>query len=1123
MLSTENPAGPSCSSKLPAVRTLVRASPDSIPSQERDPVVLQERRIPNFSVRDYVFTSRSKGIEASWPFAAQFLQPYLKHGVNDLLPPFENPDTVRTQSLCKVAQLVQPAACSKPERIAAHFDVLEPADAGPSDGALASVLQDPTINPSPEDGKSAFCRGFTVNELGHSDDGTSQTMRTPQQAKEISSRISGLPCLVSLSGSSSKAQFQPEVIDLGKTPEKLCEPLEKKNRLIPKLDTILETSKAEDLAEMHSIALNVCPVCRIFSCTLITTLNAHMDQCLSMGSNSKAATSNVPKHRVKPRKRRLMMDIYATSCHCTLEDLDKRNGTSWASELSLIAAPVNSFCAAHTKRPEVSPTDSTNNGNGAVSADPNGVKLRILSKFKGQKLSKENFKLRKHAKEPKENKDKHFASKHLENKKLKAQKQQLISLNMLQSQIQAAAQVDCETENHQKSDKSPSHVSDSGDHEKRADILQKMNKKENCSTLEDMESITSELQSINGNLTGSPGTERVNFLHNPVHSMDESKRDSPELPSSSRWPSEGANLANGIILKLSRSSGSLICSSVMKSKETDMATWEDSDSNSNSKMVLSRSCCSLLKDETNTTSKKNTVVRSRVCLQPRKLGAIEKPFISKKLQKHRTDMKKGKNSPSNSAGVCSPTVNIHLLRTRETGTMGSHQSYTPSSITMFGGEDMNDVSPSRRNDTEHLNIVEEQKSNTSNNLSSGAECSDTEIETSDSGDYATRISMIKAVPENSEKAELPFSTKSGSPSCVEHAQTTSEIEAHAEQLKQAFDEQQRFSGEGSSIDIGNQEIQAKKDCCTIQLKECQAETLSVQESSGCLTGHGDEGLEMPEKNSSIDSVRMKAIFFKNLSSEGEPSGSPVSTDSKSQVSEVEPLSIAVNTRESIHLATPSAESIEATQDRNLKNWKQENSNIRPPHQSVSVKSSLDFAVKISSPRPSHQSQIHSVSSPILRLMGKNLMVVNHEEIVQPQTTALDCTQQVNHCASSNNHLKREISPYQHNQLSSGSPAIGSGLPMGDHQMPLDLPSTSVGGFAWASLQNGCRDQQTQQRKSSTKLTSSHHTLDKVIVIDCSPKHEADLKGCLSNSTSTLPNRPLSCYPLQHHIRDYPRI
>lgn len=90
-----------------------------------------------------------------------------------------------------------------------------------------------------------------------------------------------------------------------------------------------------------------------------------------------------------------------------------------------------------------------------------------------------------------------------------------------------------------------------------------MNKKENFSTLEDMESITSELQSMNGNLTGSPGTERVNFLHNPVHRMDESKRDSPELPSSSRWPSEGTNLANGIILKLSRSSGSLICSSVM--------------------------------------------------------------------------------------------------------------------------------------------------------------------------------------------------------------------------------------------------------------------------------------------------------------------------------------------------------------------------------------------------------------------------------------------------------------------------------------------------------------------------------------------------------------------------------
>ena len=102
-------------------------------------LVAETKLIWCFPFRDYVFTSRSKGIEASWPFAAQFLQPYLKHGVNDLLPPFENPDTVRTQSLCKVAQLVQPAACSKPERIESHFDVLKPADAGPSDGALASV------------------------------------------------------------------------------------------------------------------------------------------------------------------------------------------------------------------------------------------------------------------------------------------------------------------------------------------------------------------------------------------------------------------------------------------------------------------------------------------------------------------------------------------------------------------------------------------------------------------------------------------------------------------------------------------------------------------------------------------------------------------------------------------------------------------------------------------------------------------------------------------------------------------------------------------------------------------------------------------------------------------------
>ncbi|CAL9201404.1 unnamed protein product [Musa hybrid cultivar] len=38
-----------------------------------------------------------------------------------------------------------------------------------------------------------------------------------------------------------------------------------------------------------------------------------------------------------------------------------------------------------------------------------------------------------------------------------------------------------------------------------------------------------------------------------------------------------------------------------------------------------------------------------------------------------------------------------------------------------------------------------------------------------------------------------------------------------------------------------------------------------------------------------------------------------------------------------------------------------------------------------------------------------------------------------------------------------------------------------------------------------------------------PSMRLILKGCLSNSASTLPNRPFSCYPLQHHIRDCPRI
>ncbi|RWW09208.1 hypothetical protein GW17_00027315 [Ensete ventricosum] len=1261
---------------------------------------LQTLHVPPSFQQDYVFASRSKGIEASWPLAPQFLQLCLKHGVSDLLPPFEHPDIVRSRCLGEVEGSVQSAACSKPEKLAIHSYVLEPTDPVPSDGEPVSIQQesvstlqelvldclDPIIHSSTKDAKSTF---YEANKLSHSDVGIAVTAGTSQQAEEISSRIDILPCSVSQSRNSVKAQFQPEFSDLSHNLEKFGEPLEKNNRLVPQLGTVLEISHADHLVNnpgmiMHPVASKVCPVCKTFSFTSITTLNAHIDQCLSMGSNCEEVVNHVAKYKVKPRKKRLMVDIYAAAPCFTLEDLDKRNGTNWASELALIAAPINKV-GTHGKRTEVSPTDSTPHGNGTVHDDSCGAKLSVLSIFNEQTSSLENFELRNHAKESKASmgllasKKNNFAPEHLKSMNLEAQKEQLISFDMLPKQIQAAAEKDCRTESHQKNAKSRSHVSDSRDHDnsiapaiikqrarsKRSVILQKWTRKGNCSKLDDMIPIIRSTQimsvqpdpgrstdmntqplklpRLSENMTGSPKTNRGSFLHNAVFSMDERKRESSELPSSSsRWPSKGAGSANGFILKLSRSSGHFTCSSIMKSNETNTGTQDHSDGASNRKMVSSKSC-SMLRDQRSPTLKKNVMVKRPFCLEARKVRAIEKQSIFKKFHKHRTILRTDQKGlpPSNNAGVCSPTNNTHLLRQKVKRTLRSRQSCAPGSITKNGeGEVMNEVLPSRRNIREYSSIMEQQVNNCLKNMTSGAQSLDTEIETSgmqvaivDSGDYVTKTSAEEDVCDltaydivNSEKTEPRLSTQSDSCSCEEDAQAISESEAGAEQLKQICNEQHKFFGDGSSNEIGNHEIpmadvRGTKDYCAIQPIECHTASSSVQESSDCLTSHGDLGLELSEKGSSINSVRITASHIENLDSKGEPSGSSVSTvsavslpsptDSKSQNFETEPTSRAISDQDNLHLATPSAGRTEATRDLNLENKKQEkrgswpekepdqclddnrffysckerlsrdsevfrensiarttklkcvpnfcvgarssssfgiyenhtsnavvNSKTGPPNQLASAKSSpAPTCDSTCSPRPLPQT--HLVSSPTLRLMGKNLVVVNHRDLVQPQTTALDCTQQVNLCSngctSTNNRLKQENFLYQHGQLSSGSPSFGPSLLMGDHRTSLNLHSTPVGGFAWTPLRNGYTakpDQQTQRRNSDEKPKTSHSTVDKVIVINDSPKHQNDAKVSLSASAGTLPltlsglsplpQTPVYCYPLQHQIRHYPR-
>ena len=120
-----------------------------------------------------------------------------------------------------------------------------------------------------------------------------------------------------------------------------------------------------------STVFNVCPVCLSFTSPSNTTLNAHIDQCL------------LPeiihiKQRGKPKKMKSMVEICATAPEWTLEDLDRRNGSNWAKEVTF-AEKVNGG-------------DGKRARDGPIYVDSRGTKVLILSKLNGsfENSSKDN-------------------------------------------------------------------------------------------------------------------------------------------------------------------------------------------------------------------------------------------------------------------------------------------------------------------------------------------------------------------------------------------------------------------------------------------------------------------------------------------------------------------------------------------------------------------------------------------------------------------------------------------------------------------------------------------------------------------------------------------------------------
>ncbi|XP_010534837.1 PREDICTED: uncharacterized protein LOC104810306 [Tarenaya hassleriana] len=294
---------------------------------------------PNFCIRDYVFAVRRKDVEKNWPFSPENLQLCLKHGVKHPLPPFQSFGPVKDRSL-------------KPCTVEAASDVAKMSDDDHPTSRKVRVLA----------GKLKPCSENTLPSTA-----------TSANQSEIECLESDQP----VSDQSTVKQYPPSRSKTENTTT-IRSPTGKKCRLVVKFGS----SSAEDVASELMASSKTCPVCKNFSSSSNTTLNAHIDQCLASGSKPVSDPSSrlAARHKIKPRKIRLMTDIYTTAKECTLEELDRRNGTSWAAMGGEKRSEgVNEEGKGRRASMDLSRDSACDEAN--VYVDANGTKVRILSKL----------------------------------------------------------------------------------------------------------------------------------------------------------------------------------------------------------------------------------------------------------------------------------------------------------------------------------------------------------------------------------------------------------------------------------------------------------------------------------------------------------------------------------------------------------------------------------------------------------------------------------------------------------------------------------------------------------------------------------------------------------------------
>jgi hypothetical protein len=165
-----------------------------------------------------------------------------------------------------------------------------------------------------------------------------------------------------------------------------------------------------------------------------------------------------------------------------------------------------------------------------------------------------------------------------------------------------------------------------------------------------------------------------------------------------------------------------------------------------------------------------------------------------------------------------------------------------------------------------------------------------------------------------------------------------------------------------------------------------------------------------------------------------------------------------------------------------------------------------------------QTQLPSPSNPILRLMGKNLMVVNTEESVHPPAPSSDYILRGNYVAP-----VAFVSPNY--QFSNDSAFMNTTPGTANHQIP---PSVQAGNFVGPPLhsnsmmQSEYHSQQKSYRNLVPVMRHPTYTMKEVIVIDDSPERRSEPQVSMlhppapSPATISVPNSmapmPFYCLP-----------